>query len=107
MHIFPCTIIFSLQACVMEGHRIWHLEHFKCCECKKPIGENGFHEHDEKIYCTADYKKLFLPKCPECKDYVTDFVVNKKWHPNCFRCAVSQFRHHDVIGFISKEFQAS
>jgi len=76
----------------MEGTRAWHLEHFKCCECKKLIDSTGFHDKDEKIYCTDCFGRLFLPVCPVCKTYVDGVLMNGKFHQKCFKCAVSTIR---------------
>uniref|UniRef100_A0A7M5XP73 LIM zinc-binding domain-containing protein n=2 Tax=Clytia hemisphaerica TaxID=252671 RepID=A0A7M5XP73_9CNID len=76
------------DACIMENKRVWHLEHFKCSECKQLIDtETGFHDHQEQIYCTGCYQRLFLPVCPVCKTYVHGIVMNGKFHQKCFKCA--------------------
>jgi len=74
----------------MEGTRAWHLEHFKCCECKKLIDSTGFHDKDEKIYCTDCFGRLFLPVCPVCKTYVDGVLMNGKFHQKCFKNALLQ-----------------
>ena len=73
----------------MDGNRVWHLEHFKCSECKQQIGDSGFHEKDDKIYCLECYQNLFLPVCPVCKTHVHGVVMNGKFHQKCFKCTVS------------------
>ena len=73
----------------MDGKRVWHLEHFKCHECKQQIGEAGFHDHKENIYCAECYQNLFLPVCLVCKIHVDGVVMNGKFHQKCFKCSVS------------------
>ena len=73
----------------MEGNRCWHLEHFKCFECKQVIGDGGYHESEDNIYCIDCYQRKYLPVCPVCKLHVEGVVANGKFHQKCFKCAVS------------------
>eukprot|EP00656_Telonema_subtile_P018392 TRINITY_DN19930_c0_g2_i1.p1 TRINITY_DN19930_c0_g2~~TRINITY_DN19930_c0_g2_i1.p1 ORF type:complete len:110 (+),score=12.17 TRINITY_DN19930_c0_g2_i1:81-410(+) len=35
----------------------WHVEHFKCSHCDKPIVKgDGYYQHRGQLYCQADYE---------------------------------------------------
>ncbi|XP_071987583.1 transforming growth factor beta-1-induced transcript 1 protein-like [Engystomops pustulosus] len=71
--------------------RTWHPEHFCCKICRKPIGEEGFHEKDEDPYCSYDYYRLFGTVCAGCSEPVKESYIsalNGLWHPQCFVCHV-------------------
>ncbi|NP_001090425.2 transforming growth factor beta-1-induced transcript 1 protein [Xenopus laevis] len=69
----------------------WHPEHFCCKVCKKPIGEEGFHEKDGEQYCSDDYFRLFGAVCAGCTEAVKESYISALgglWHPQCFVCHV-------------------
>ncbi|XP_068100248.1 transforming growth factor beta-1-induced transcript 1 protein [Hyperolius riggenbachi] len=71
--------------------RTWHPEHFLCKVCRKPIGEEGFHEKDGDPYCSDDYFRLFGAVCAGCSQPVKESYIsalNGLWHPQCFVCNV-------------------
>lgn len=71
--------------------RTWHPEHFCCKICRKPIGEEGFHEKDGDPYCSYDYYRLFGTVCAGCSEPVKESYIsalNGLWHPQCFVCHV-------------------
>ncbi len=34
-----------------------------------------YYYRDGKLYCDADYKRKFVPKCAKCQDYITSVSV--------------------------------
>ncbi len=34
-----------------------------------------YYYRDGKLYCDADYKRNFVPKCAKCQDYITSVSV--------------------------------
>ena len=84
--------LFVAQQCVTALNNTWHPEHFFCAHCNNYFGEDGFHEHDGKPYCRADFYNLFAPHCASCeKPILSNYIsaLNAKWHPECFVCGVS------------------
>ncbi|XP_075703718.1 transforming growth factor beta-1-induced transcript 1 protein-like, partial [Rhinoderma darwinii] len=78
-----------LQNLVTALGRTWHPEHFCCKICRKPIGEEGFHEKDDDPYCSLDYYRLFGTVCAGCSEPVKESYIsalNGLWHPECFVC---------------------
>lgn len=80
-----------LQNLVTALGRTWHPEHFCCKICRKPIGEEGFHEKDGDPYCSYDYYRHFGTVCAGCSEPVKESYIsalNGLWHPQCFVCHV-------------------
>lgn len=46
----------------------WHVEHFVCAVCRKPLEGSAFYEQDGKAYCEEDYHRLFSPRCSVCNE---------------------------------------
>uniref|UniRef100_A0A8C5SXV5 Transforming growth factor beta 1 induced transcript 1 n=1 Tax=Laticauda laticaudata TaxID=8630 RepID=A0A8C5SXV5_LATLA len=70
----------------------WHPEHFCCVKCRRPFGEEGFHEKDGKQYCRQDFYELFSTRCQGCSQAILENYIsalNALWHPECFVCRVS------------------
>lgn len=69
--------------------RKFHLECFTC-ETGHPIAEPyNFHFYEDKIYCPACFEQLFLQKCSECKQVITEQYVkvgDNHYHPQCWKC---------------------
>lgn len=87
-----------LGQCVTALNKTWHPEHFFCSMCGNFFGDDGFHEHQGKPYCRADYYNIFAPKCGGCmKPILTNYIsaLNAKWHPECFVCGecMAPFTH--------------
>ena len=60
--------------------------------CSNFFGDEGFHEHEGKPYCRADFYNMFAPKCAGClKPILANYIsaMNVQWHPECFVCRVS------------------
>lgn len=73
--------------------KTWHLEHFICGgPCKQQLSGKTFFERNGKPYCTADYERLYAPKCGGCKKPIAEKALSaleSKWHKECFKCKVS------------------
>ncbi|KAL0088926.1 hypothetical protein J3Q64DRAFT_1832644 [Phycomyces blakesleeanus] len=74
--------------------KYYHPGHLKCYHCYEPVDEKtGCKEHQGRVYCRADFKTLFLPKCRGCNKPVEKEAVSAldgklqgKWHLDCFGC---------------------
>eukprot|EP01132_Coremiostelium_polycephalum_P000437 gene437-553_t len=69
--------------------RSYHPEHFVCTYCKLPF-KGSFIEHEEKLYCEADYLELFSPRCYSCQKPIEDTCITacgNRFHPECFICS--------------------
>ncbi|KAI8865335.1 glucocorticoid receptor-like (DNA-binding domain), partial [Ramicandelaber brevisporus] len=87
--------------------KFWHRHHIRCSVCSKPIPQKpDRYERDEKVYCRADYLRLFAPKCVGCnraveiQDAVNE-VINAFggiWHVYCFTCQMCRCRFDDTRG---------
>ncbi|CAK8697134.1 leupaxin-like isoform X2 [Clavelina lepadiformis] len=78
-----------LGQCVTALNNTWHPEHFFCAMCSNFFGDEGFHEHEGKPYCRADFYNMFAPKCAGClKPILANYIsaMNVQWHPECFVC---------------------
>ncbi|XP_064425557.1 transforming growth factor beta-1-induced transcript 1 protein isoform X1 [Latimeria chalumnae] len=67
----------------------WHPEHFCCVKCRRPFGEEGFHEKDGKQYCRQDFYEMFATRCKGCTSAILENYIsalNALWHPECFVC---------------------
>ncbi|KAL0142283.1 hypothetical protein V8B55DRAFT_1586347 [Mucor lusitanicus] len=68
-----------------------------CYHCKITFddGDLDYKTFRNRIYCTLDFRHLFLPKCQSCHKPVekeaisaTDGKLQGKWHIECFHCQV-------------------
>ncbi|XP_035780429.1 transforming growth factor beta-1-induced transcript 1 protein-like [Anopheles albimanus] len=70
--------------------KAWHQEHFICGgPCKQQLSGKTFFERNGKPYCTADYERLYAPKCGGCKKPIAEkalSALDSKWHKECFKC---------------------
>uniref|UniRef100_K7FDB1 Transforming growth factor beta 1 induced transcript 1 n=1 Tax=Pelodiscus sinensis TaxID=13735 RepID=K7FDB1_PELSI len=67
----------------------WHPEHFCCVKCRRPFGEEGFHEKDGQQYCRQDFYELFSTRCQGCGQAILENYISALsalWHPECFVC---------------------
>ncbi|KAJ3150381.1 Transforming growth factor beta-1-induced transcript 1 protein [Geranomyces variabilis] len=68
--------------------RAWHEHHLRCAACRMPIQGNPF-EHEDQVYCSADYASLVAPKCRECGLGIqgeTICALDSTFHKECFVC---------------------
>ncbi|OAF68607.1 hypothetical protein A3Q56_03616 [Intoshia linei] len=85
---FKCNMPI-LEKVVKALGESWHPHHFTCFICSKVFGSEGFHEYENKPYCTLHYTELLAPKCAFCSKPIIDkyiVVINKTWHRECFKC---------------------
>ncbi|GMS89509.1 hypothetical protein PENTCL1PPCAC_11684 [Pristionchus entomophagus] len=69
--------------------KMWHPEHYRCCECGEELGHRNFFERGGKAYCEDDYHKLFSPRCSACNGAIRDRCVSalgKQFHIEHFTC---------------------
>jgi len=74
---------------VKAQDKTWHEEHWCCTGCRKPLGAASFMEKEGKPYCLPCNTRLFAPICSGCHEPIAGKVVmamEKKWHPECFKC---------------------
>lgn len=72
--------------------KYYHENHFCCCVCKLPIGQEQFKVHEEEAYCQEDYLKKFGKRCSGCSQFLQGEYINalgQMWHKQCFHCTVS------------------
>ncbi|KAF9124454.1 hypothetical protein BGX30_000931 [Mortierella sp. GBA39] len=96
--------IHSDETTVYALGQTWHDHHLQCYHCRKPIvqpsngsGQPGHVEKNGRVYCSADFADLFLPKCRGCNKPVEKEAVSAqdgklegKWHTACFGCHTCQ-----------------
>ncbi|KAI8340020.1 hypothetical protein BC941DRAFT_419198 [Chlamydoabsidia padenii] len=72
--------------------KYYHPGHVQCYQCQEPLDErSSYREHQGRVYCRRDYRKLTLPKCRGCgkpveKEAVSSNELQGKWHMSCFGC---------------------
>ncbi|CAD6185755.1 unnamed protein product [Caenorhabditis auriculariae] len=70
--------------------KMWHPEHYTCCECGAELGHRNFFERNGRAYCEEDYHNQFSPRCAGCSGPIKDRCVtalNKNFHLQCFTCS--------------------
>jgi len=79
---------------VEASGRSYHLEHFVCQKCRKPLHGVDYYEPDSLPHCEACYHKHYLggiPFCAKCNERITNgravTAMDKSWHPHHFQCA--------------------
>nr|DBA18132.1 TPA: hypothetical protein GDO54_016416 [Pyxicephalus adspersus] len=88
---------------------LWHEQCAQCCACKEPLESSCFYR-DKKLYCRADYEKLFAVKCGSCLDTITpsEFVMRAQksvYHLSCFCCCVCERQLQKGDEFVLKDGQ--
>eukprot|EP00002_Diphylleia_rotans_P013017 TRINITY_DN2535_c0_g3_i2.p1 TRINITY_DN2535_c0_g3~~TRINITY_DN2535_c0_g3_i2.p1 ORF type:complete len:650 (-),score=138.27 TRINITY_DN2535_c0_g3_i2:1894-3843(-) len=71
--------------------RAWHPEHFACAICKTSLLGVPFYPKDGHPICHEHFLEYSCPRCGGCgKSITAQFVtaLERKWHPECFRCYV-------------------
>lgn len=70
--------------------KYYHPGHVRCYQCQEPITEkSSYREHQGRVYCRKDYRKMTLPKCRGCgkpveREAISSNELKGKWHVNCF-----------------------
>jgi hypothetical protein len=73
----------------------WHPEHFVCTTCKAPFEGSQFRKHDDRPYCEEHFSQLFATPCAKCGLNISGQVfqaMDKKYHLDCFVCAVGDHK---------------
>jgi hypothetical protein len=77
--------------------RYFHINHFLCTYCKKPITETNYYSENGYYYHTTCYKNAIMPKCAYCGKPIEGIYTEsggKLYHKECFdsnlalRCAI-------------------
>ncbi|XP_017291245.1 PDZ and LIM domain protein 5b isoform X3 [Kryptolebias marmoratus] len=71
----------------------WHPEEFNCSHCHSSLGERGFVEENNQVYCVRCYEQFFAPTCASCQQKILGEIMNalkQTWHVSCFVCAACQ-----------------
>ncbi|KAK0416658.1 hypothetical protein QR680_012614 [Steinernema hermaphroditum] len=88
--------------------KMWHPEHYVCCQCGEELGHRNFFERGGKAYCEDDYHNMFSPRCGYCSGPIKDRCISalgKTFHPEHFVCAECGHEFGDE-GFHEKDGRA-
>eukprot|EP00118_Oscarella_pearsei_P005842 m.26813 g.26813 ORF g.26813 m.26813 type:complete len:426 (+) comp29531_c0_seq2:143-1420(+) len=76
----------------------WHADCLRCCECRTILDETcTCFVKQGRVYCKADYQRMFGPKCRRCSfgfgssEYVMK-VSGQTFHVKCFTCSLCDRR---------------
>ncbi|CAO3625796.1 unnamed protein product [Cunninghamella blakesleeana] len=85
--------------------KYYHPGHISCYHCQEPLTEkSSYREHQGRVYCRKDYRKMTLPKCRGCgkpveKEAISSNELKGKWHVNCFG-KWSKIRRKNIFTYI-------
>ncbi|KAJ3116716.1 hypothetical protein HDU96_008955 [Phlyctochytrium bullatum] len=79
----------------------WHKACFVCTSCRRPFPDKSFYVLDGMPYCRMDYHVANNSICGNCKDPIEGpcaevVEINKRFHPNCWCCALCMEPLSDV-----------
>ncbi|XP_018335500.1 LIM homeobox transcription factor 1-beta [Agrilus planipennis] len=101
-HLIKCEKTYEIcEGCGQKIHdrylmRVadasWHEHCLVCCVCRVPLNHSCY-TRNTKLYCKADYDRIFGVKCSRCGDRVLphDMVMRAQqhvFHLPCFVCVV-------------------
>ncbi|ORZ36190.1 hypothetical protein BCR44DRAFT_127286 [Catenaria anguillulae PL171] len=69
--------------------QLYHQSCFVCNKCHQPFPDGAFYQHENQLLCETDFNELAFEKCAKCTKPIDGECFNaldKKFHPNCFRC---------------------
>ncbi|XP_071821084.1 LIM homeobox transcription factor 1-beta-like [Apostichopus japonicus] len=85
----------------------WHEDCLHCCVCQDQLTHSCF-AREKKLYCKADYEKLFGTKCNGCSESIPSSemvmrALNNVYHLRCFTCVVCSTQLKKGDEFVLKE----
>lgn len=92
-----------VDKCVYSEGVPFHIEHFSCKFCDKPIVSDKWYRFDNARYCSLHYG----PLCGGCSQPIREtrlHFVGKDWHPECFQCRYCRMPLAQQPGF--RDFRA-
>ncbi|TMS08616.1 LIM homeobox transcription factor 1-beta [Larimichthys crocea] len=104
-----CTRIISDRFLMRVNDASWHEECLQCAACQQPLTATCYCR-DSKLYCKADYQRLFATKCSGCLEKIapTEFVMRaleSVYHLSCFCCCICERQLCKGDEFVLKEGQ--
>jgi hypothetical protein len=73
--------------------KTFHVEHFICSNCLKPIGTGEFYKHDGNYYDRVCYENFITDKCYYCaRPILNEFITYESniYHATCFNDHVGE-----------------
>lgn len=83
---------------ITSNQKKYHPSCFKCNHCNKNLNGKYYTTAEGENLCETDYKKT-REKCAHCTLPILDQILtalDKKYHPNCFRCALCDIQLDSV-----------
>ena len=85
-----CSEPISTGKTIIFNENKYHLDCFRCNQCKQIINDQNVSVMNSKCYCDQCYQKYFAPQCDKClktilNEKFTSFK-GKSYHSDCFRC---------------------
>ena len=95
----------------------WHMDCFKCKQCKQDLEHIAFYSMHGQPYCALDYHELFSKRCDYCNTPIEEKSIEalgKHYHVGHFFCRgcskpfdeTSSFMVHDGHPYCEKDYQA-